>query len=77
VLLERVGEVPEAWDQLQIQAAPHPELQELRNVQDTMVALEDRGAHPVLSWELLYKQTAEPPDHVQMAVRALQLQEIK
>jgi len=77
VLLERVGEVLEAWDQPQIQVARRPELQELRNVQDTMVALEDRGAHPVLSWEFLCKQMAEPLDHVRMAVRALQLQETK
>jgi hypothetical protein len=77
VLLERVGVVPEAWDQPQIQVAPRPELQELRNVPDTMVALEDREALLVLSWESAFKQMAESLDPVPMAARVLRLLEAK
>jgi hypothetical protein len=81
VLRERVGEDPGAWDLLQVLVEAHPEVQELRNVQetitDTAAATEDRGELLVPLWGLPYKQTAEPLDPVRMAVRVLRLLEPK
>jgi hypothetical protein len=82
VLHERVGEDLGAWDLLPVQAEAHPESQELRNAQETImdmaVAMEDRGELRVPPWGLPYKRMAGLLDHVPaVAARVLQLLEPK